>query len=146
MIKLHGMLWCLLNDKCEQIAGPGFNLQIILCRVGVTYRTGFGLDGSIYCALYIHTDRDYRQYSAIAILHILQFTVVQALGFSAFTSGISATDLLQSHCHFKSHMNSSSNSLIPFVPFCSCQFRRLDSIHSRLLLLHSCSVLPNTSL
>jgi hypothetical protein len=33
------------------------------------------------------------------------------------------------HCHFKSHVKSSFHSLIPFLPlFCSCQFRRLDSI------------------
>jgi hypothetical protein len=32
-------------------------------------------------------------YSAIADLHTLQFTVTHALGFSAFTSRILATDL-----------------------------------------------------
>jgi hypothetical protein len=52
----------------------------------------------------IHTVRDYRQYSAIAILHTLQFTVGHALGFSVFTSRILATDLSQSHCNFKSNM------------------------------------------
>jgi hypothetical protein len=31
--------------------------------------------------LYIHTTRDYKQYSAIADLHTLQFTVTHALGF-----------------------------------------------------------------
>jgi hypothetical protein len=34
---------------------------IILSRVGVIYTKGFGLDDWIYCALYIHTTRDYRQ-------------------------------------------------------------------------------------
>jgi hypothetical protein len=44
-----------------------------------------------------------------------------------FTSRILATG--QSQCNFKSHMKSSCHSLIPFLPlFCSCQFRRLDSI------------------
>jgi hypothetical protein len=45
--------------------------------------------------------------SAIADLHSLQFTVTHALGFSAFTSHILATDLSQSHCNLKSHMESS---------------------------------------
>jgi hypothetical protein len=43
-------------------------------------------------------------YSAIADLHTLQFTVAHTLGFSVFTSRILATDLQQSHCHFKSHI------------------------------------------
>jgi hypothetical protein len=62
-------------------------------RVSVTYKTGFGLNDWIHCALYIHTTRDYRQNSAIAVLHTLQFTVIYALGFSVFTSHILATDL-----------------------------------------------------
>jgi hypothetical protein len=78
----------------------------------VTYKTGFGLDDWIYCTFYIHTVWEYRQYSAIAILHTLQFTVTHALWFSVFTSRIVATDLLQSHCNFKSHMESSFHSLI----------------------------------
>jgi hypothetical protein len=56
-------------------------------------------------------------YSAIAILHALQFTVAHALGFSVFTSRILATDLLQSSCHFKWHMKSSLHRLIPLFPF-----------------------------
>jgi hypothetical protein len=47
----------------------------------MTYKTSFGLDDWVYCALYIQRTRDYRQYSAVAILHTLQFTVTQALGF-----------------------------------------------------------------
>jgi hypothetical protein len=43
--------------------------------------------------LYIHTTRDYRQYSTIAILHTFQFTVTHAPEFSVFTSRIMATDL-----------------------------------------------------
>jgi hypothetical protein len=85
--------------------------------------------------LYIHTVRDYRQYSysAINILHTIQFTVTQALGFSVFTSHILATDLSHSHFIFKSRMKSSCHSLIPFLPlFCSCQFRRFDSIQFHL--------------
>jgi hypothetical protein len=80
----------------------------------------------IYCTLYLHTVRDYTQYSALAILHTSQFTVAHALGFSVFTSRILATDISQSHCNFKSHAKCSFHSLIPFLPlFCSCQFRRL---------------------
>jgi hypothetical protein len=52
---------------------------------------------------------------------------VDQLGFSVFTSRILAMDLSQSH--FKSHMNCSCHSLVPFLPlFCSCQFQRLDSV------------------
>jgi hypothetical protein len=38
--------------------------------------------------LYIHTTRDYRQYSDIAYLHTFQFTAAHALGFSIITSRI----------------------------------------------------------
>jgi hypothetical protein len=83
----------------------------------------------IYCTLHIHTVRDYRQYSAIVMLHTFQFTAPHALGFSALTSRILATNLSRSHCIFKSHMKSSFHSLIPFLPlFCYCQFRKLDFI------------------
>jgi hypothetical protein len=55
-----------------------------------TYRRG--LDWMIRF-IGIHTTRDYRQYSAVAALHNLQFTVTHALGFSVFSSCILATDL-----------------------------------------------------
>jgi hypothetical protein len=59
-------------------------------------------------------------YSAISDLPTLQFTVAHALGFSVFTSRNLATDLSQSHCHFKSFY-----SIIHFLSlFCSCQIRR----------------------
>jgi hypothetical protein len=64
-------------------------------------------------------------YSAIADLRTLQFTVTHALRFSVFTSRILATDFSQSHCNFESHMKSYLRRL---SSFCSCQFRRLDSI------------------
>jgi hypothetical protein len=51
------------------------------------------LDGWIYWR-HIHTTRDYRQYSATADPHTLQFTVTHALGFSVFTSRILATDFI----------------------------------------------------
>jgi hypothetical protein len=95
------------------------------------------LDDCIYCTLYIHTVRKYRQYSAIAILHTFKFTVPHALGFSVLTSHIPATDLSQYHCNFKSHVKSSWHRLIPFLALsCSCQFRRLYST-----TLDYCSIL-----
>jgi hypothetical protein len=59
-----------------------------LSRVGVT--TDGVLDSIIR---FIDLIQDYRQYSAIAVLHTFQFTVTHALGFSAFTSRILETDL-----------------------------------------------------
>jgi hypothetical protein len=76
---------------------------------------GFGLDGLIYCTLYIHTTRDYREYNSVAVLHTFQFTIAHALGFSALTSCILATDLSQSHCNFKSHVKSSYHSFLPYL-------------------------------
>jgi hypothetical protein len=106
----------------------------------VTYKTGSGLDNWIYCTVYIHTVRDYRQYSAVTVLHTFQFTVAHALGFSVFTSCILATDLSQSHCHFNSHMKSSWYSLIHFLPFLLNHFRltspELDQIPIPSRLLH----------
>jgi hypothetical protein len=79
--------------------------------------------------LFTHSSRDYRQYSAIADLQTFQFTFTHALGFPVFTRRILATDLSESHCNFKSHMKSSFHGQIHFLSlFCSCQFRRLDSI------------------
>jgi hypothetical protein len=92
----------------------------------VTYKTGFGLYDWVYCTLYIHTTRDYRQYGAIAIIHTFQFTVTHALGFSVFTSRLLAKDLSQSHCNFKSHMKSSGHSLISFLPLFSTQFNSIQ--------------------
>jgi hypothetical protein len=83
----------------------------------------------MYCALCTHTTGDYRQYSAIAVLHTFQLSVTHALGFPVLTSRILATDFEQSHCRFKSQMKSSCHSPITFLLlFCRCQFRRLDSI------------------
>jgi hypothetical protein len=89
---------------------------------------GFGLDDWIYCTLYIHTVWNYRQYSAIAILHTFKFTIPHSLGFSVFTSRILATDLSQSHCNCKSHMKSSLHRIIPFLSlFCNCQLNSIPS-------------------
>jgi hypothetical protein len=52
------------------------------------------LDSMIgFIAPYTFTTRDYRQHSATADLHTLQFTVTYALGFSVFPSRILATDV-----------------------------------------------------
>jgi hypothetical protein len=108
------------------------------------YRRGLDwMIGFIAPYTYTFTIRNYRQYSAIAILRTSQFTVAHALGFSVFTSRILATDLSHSHCNLKSHVKSSGHSLIHFLPlFCSWQFRRLNSTaldycstRSRLLCL-----------
>jgi hypothetical protein len=59
-----------------------------ISRLGVTYKSEFGLEDWIYCTLCVYTTRDYRQYSAIAILRTFS-----SLGFSVFISRILATDL-----------------------------------------------------
>jgi hypothetical protein len=114
-------------NPVHKIASSFYDIRFstVMC---VNYKMSFGLDDWIYCTLYMHTVRDYRQYSAIADLHNLQFTAAHALGFLVFTSRIQATDLSQSvtlnhkwslHCAAK----------FPFLPLlCDCQFQRLDSI------------------
>jgi hypothetical protein len=46
----------------------------------------------------LQTACTYKQYSAIADLHNLQFTVTHALGFRVFASRILVTELKASHC------------------------------------------------
>jgi hypothetical protein len=75
------------------------------------------MDDWIYCTLYIHATRDYRQYSTIAYLHNFNFAVPHAIGFSAFTSRILAMASSQSRCNFISQVESSCDSLIPYLPF-----------------------------
>jgi hypothetical protein len=80
---------------------------------------------------FTRSTRDYRQYSAITDLHTSQFAVTHPLGFSVLTSRILATDLSESHCHFKSHMGSSFRSLISFFPlFCNCQLNSIPLLPS----------------
>jgi hypothetical protein len=73
-------------------------------------------------------------YSAVAIQHTLQLTVAHAIGFSAFTSRILATDLSQSHCNLKSHMKSSRHSLIPFLPFLQLPIPKTTRLLSTIIL------------
>jgi hypothetical protein len=58
-------------------------------------------------------------YSAIAIRHAFQFTVAHALGVSAFTSRILATDWSVSHCNLETHVR------------CSCQSNSFLAISSQ---------------
>jgi hypothetical protein len=61
----------------------------------------------------IHSSRNYKWYSAIADLHILQFTVTHALGFSVFTNRILATDFI-TLIVTAAHMKSTFHSPVPF--------------------------------
>jgi hypothetical protein len=67
------------------------DVTCILSRVGVwtcvIYKAGSGLDNWINWHL-VHTTRDYRQYSAIVVLHTSQITVTQALGFTVIPNCI----------------------------------------------------------
>jgi hypothetical protein len=62
----------------------------------------------IYCTLYIHTTQDYRQYSAIAILHTLQFTIPHALGFCPLLT------VQFPSCHYSAAANSEDSSQFNF--------------------------------
>jgi hypothetical protein len=59
-----------------------------MSRVGirVTNIAGSRSDDWIYCHVGYNLSLNYNFYSAIADLHILQFTFTYALGFSVFTS------------------------------------------------------------
>jgi hypothetical protein len=112
---------------------------LLLSRVGVrvTYKRGFWIGWLDLLQLIRSQLGTAGSYSSIAILHTFQFTVIHALGFSVFTSRILATDLSQSHCHFKSQMKSCLRRLISFLSiFCYCQFRRLDSNSSSPKLIY----------
>jgi hypothetical protein len=50
------------------------------------------------CWHLIKPTRTYKQYSVIADLHNIQFTVKHAQGFSVFISRILVTELKESHC------------------------------------------------
>jgi hypothetical protein len=69
----------------------GRHICIVTCRGDC--RRAFGLDDLDLLTLYIHTTRDYRQYSAIVHLHTLQIIITHALWFSVFTNRVLTTDL-----------------------------------------------------
>jgi hypothetical protein len=111
----------------SHLQSKNIKIKILSC-VWVTYKMGFGLVHWIYGTLYIHNlglqaiqrNRWFTHFT----VHCCTLTRVLSL-----QSHILATDLSQSHCHFKSHMKSTFHSLTPFLPlFCSCQFRRFDII------------------
>jgi hypothetical protein len=115
----------------------------------VTYKTGFGLNVCIYCTLYFHTVRNYRQYSAIAILHTFQFNVAHALLFQS--------SLVLSWQRIYHSLTVTSNLLgtvlIPFLPFLQLPIpkTRLSTLDYSYILLESvllgyCGILPATLL
>jgi hypothetical protein len=109
---------------CQAEARVTAELHLILnwssfnCKVNATFHnslychvsgipwliiTGSGLDDWIYWRLLCTVSLNYKQSSAIADLHNLQFTVTYALGFSVFTSHILVTGLKQSVTKFSNH-------------------------------------------
>jgi hypothetical protein len=77
-------------------------------------------------------------YSAIAILHTLQFTVAHALEFCIFIIRILTTDFSQAHCNFISHVKSFWDRLFAFLPVLQLPIPRLLStsvVYSAVLRL-----------
>jgi hypothetical protein len=102
---------------------------------------GFGLNDWIYCHLFIHTTRYYRQYSSIAVFTDSPVNLYTGTRILSVPSSILATGSLQSHYHYNSHMKSSCHGLIPFLPFLLNHLR----LPSRPSSLDYCSVLPCTT-
>jgi hypothetical protein len=76
-------------------------------------KTGFG-----YIAPYTFTQLGTAGNTVLSLFYTIPVhRSAHALGFSAFTSRIQATDLSQSHCNFKSHVRSSLRRLTHFLPF-----------------------------
>jgi hypothetical protein len=100
----------------------------VLSRVGVTYKTCFGLDDRIYCTLDIHTVQDYRQLQRYS--YSPHFPVHRCTRIT-----YSQSSLVVSWQRIYSSLTVTSNHTwsllvtVSFLPchFCSCQFRRLDS-------------------
>jgi hypothetical protein len=116
----HKMLWsswvaAQLAASQEGLSSMSEWVNNVTCRGDL--QGGFWIGWLNLLTPHTHTTRNYSQYSAIADLHTLQFTVTHALGFPNFTSCILETGLQQSHCHFKSHRKPCFHSLIPFLPF-----------------------------
>jgi hypothetical protein len=102
----HCKLYSKLKIVNVELYNLYFSQNIVTIFGGLRdLQTGFELDDWIYRHL-IHITPDYRQYSAIADLQILQFTVTYALGLSVFSSRTLATDL------YKGRIKSSGNTSI----------------------------------
>jgi hypothetical protein len=68
----------------------------------VTYKMGFGLDDWIYCTLYIHTTRNYRQLQHYrSSTHFAVHRYTHALGFSVFSCPAHSQSLYQLCYHHK---------------------------------------------
>jgi hypothetical protein len=86
----------------------------------LTYKTGFEIYVWIYCTLYIHN-------SGLQAIQCYcwsaHFTLLHTHYCSQSPLVLSRQRIYKSHCQFKSHMESSFHSRIPFLPlFRSCQF------------------------
>jgi hypothetical protein len=68
------------------------SVNIVTCTVHL-YEGVLDWKTEFINTLYIHTARDYRQYSATAILHTFQLTVDHSLGSSVLTSRFLTTDI-----------------------------------------------------
>jgi hypothetical protein len=83
--------------------------QLILSRVGVTYRRGFGLHGCIYCALHIHNSglQVIQRYRWSPQFTVHRYTRMRFLSLHYSYPGNGFITV----CHFTSHMKSSFHSL-----------------------------------
>jgi hypothetical protein len=103
----------------------GFIAPYIFTHLGITGNTALSLFYTLSGSP-LHTHR------VLSSLAVSWQRVYQSLTVSRSL----ATCLSQSHCNFKSHMESSFHALITFLPLlCDCQFRRLDSIQFRAPIL-----------
>jgi hypothetical protein len=85
---MRGSSWVAAQFEASQEGLSSMSEWVKWLRI--SYNTGFEL-GNWICWHLIPSTRDYGQYSAIADLHTLQFTVTHALGFSVFTAHIVTT-------------------------------------------------------
>jgi hypothetical protein len=89
-------------------------VYIVTCRGYVTCRRG--LDYVIGCIDTLYTVTGTTGNCSAITISTFYSSLLHPLVFLVFTSRILATDLYQSHCHFKSRMKSSLHSLISLLP------------------------------
>jgi hypothetical protein len=85
-------LSCILHARPSWFRHPN---NIVTC---ITTIDGVWIGWLDLLTHYANQRRTYKQWSAIADLHNLQFTVTHAKRFSVFTNRILVTELKQSHC------------------------------------------------